>query len=306
VNVIAASANLRPLLQAARWEGWIVAVFHRGILCAAPDGRLLHLHTGSRLVSPFSLCIAGDFVSGLREAPLIQGMPVRKIGSGIDIADQVRFKLDTVTYYQSPSYIARDIAPEAVGIARQVLRGGGRLGGFEDLREAQTIVIATHQALADGNSAQMLEAARHLVGLGPGLTPSGDDFLVGCLRGLWLIRQNQHAAFPMLDRLRAGLLPDLDDRTTRVGAEFIRYALKGAFAEILDQAAIALLIPAHPQRVQSAVDRLLAQGETSGTDTTLGLLTCLEALLLRVSDREPRKRRQDTALTLPTAAATRG
>jgi hypothetical protein len=64
----------------------------------------------------------------------------------------------------------------------------------------------------------------------------------------------------MLDHLQAALLPDLDARTTRVGAEFIRYALEGTFAEVLDQAAVALLAPAHPSKVQSTVSHLLVQG----------------------------------------------
>ena len=67
-------------------------------------------------------------------------------------------------------------------------------------------------------------------------------------------------------------------RTTRVGVEFIRYALDGAFAEVLDQAGLALLAHAHPPVVQSTINHFLAQEETSGTDTMLGLLTCLEAL----------------------------
>jgi hypothetical protein len=187
-----------------------------------------------------------------------------------------------------------DVKPEAIGHARQVLRLYGRVGGFDKLPGAHMIGSIMHQALADSNTAQMLSAACHLIGRGPGLTPSGDDFLVGCLRGLWLMRRNAPGARRMLDDLQAALLPDLDARTTRVGAEFIRYALDGAFAEVLDQAAVALLAPAHPPIVQSTVSHLLAQGETSGTDTMLGLLTCLEALS-SITERQPHHERQDTA-----------
>ena len=105
--------------------------------------------------------------------------------------------------------------------------------------------------------------------------------------------------------MQEALLPDLDARTTRVGAEFIRYALDGAFAEVLDRAALALLAPSHPQVVQSAITGLLAQGETSGTDTMLGLLTCLEALLSS-PDREPRHARQNAATTFAPSVAMRG
>jgi hypothetical protein len=213
--------------------------------------------------------------------------------------------LDEITYYQSPSYVMEAIDPEAVRIAWQVLRAHGRFTGIERIPGIQAIAAAIRQALANGYPAQLLEAARHLIGLGPGLTPSGDDFLAGYLRGLWLIRRNQPAACQMLDCLRNALLPDLDSRTTPVGAEFIRYALDGAFAEVLDQAALALLAPSHPQVVQSAIGLLLTQGETSGTDTTLGLLTCLEALLF-IPNRESRHEWQDTPATFSSSAARRG
>ena len=105
--------------------------------------------------------------------------------------------------------------------------------------------------------------------------------------------------------LADALLPDLDARTTRVGAEFIRYALDGAFAEVLDQAALSLLDASHPLVVQSAVNRLLAQGETSGTDTMLGLLRCLEALLPSF-DPEPCHQGQDAPSPMRSSVAMRG
>jgi hypothetical protein len=60
---------------------------------------------------------------------------------------------------------------------------------------------------------------------------------------------------------------------------------------------LALLAPVHLPVVQSPVSHLLAQGETSGTDTMLGLLTCLEALSPS-PERQPRPERQDAATTL--------
>jgi hypothetical protein len=305
VKAIAAGASLLPLLQAAPWAGEIAAVFHRSILCTAPNHRLLHLHTGPQLVSPFSLRIEADWATVFAEAPPVQGMPVRKIGSALDIAEHIHLSLHEVTSYQSPSCLMSDIEPAAVRTAWQVLRAHGRVSGLDKLPGIQRIVIAMHQALVGGNSAPMLEAARRLIGLGPGLTPSGDDFLVGCLRGLWLMCWNEPAACQTLNRLRDALLPNLETRTTRVSAEFIRYALGGAFAEVLDLAALSLLARSRPQVVRSAVGRLLAQGETSGSDTTLGLLTCVGALL-STPDGEPRREWHAAPSTPSASAATRG
>ena len=286
LHATAACASLYPLLQATSWQGEIAAIFHRSLLCTPSAERLLHLHTGAQLVSPFSLRLEGDFARVLRVPSLVRGVPVRKIGAAIYIAEHIQLTLDEVRYYQSPTHRTAVVNADAVKLAWQLLRSNGRGDGFEQLPGAQTIITAMQQAIIDSNSAERLGAMRRLIGWGPGLTPSGDDVLVGCLRGLWLINWNQPARSERLDCWRNALLPELNARTTRVGAEFIRYALDGAFAEVLDQAALSLLDAFHPLVVQSAVNRLLAQGETSGTDTVLGLLRCLEALL-RVFDPEP-------------------
>jgi hypothetical protein len=200
------------------------------------------------------------------------------MGVVIDIAGHLRLRLDKVTYYQSPKPSTGELDATAIRIAHDTLTSYGRSGGFERLPGIQTLVTAMQQAIAAGDFEQMRAGAYGLIGLGPGLTPSGDDFLVGCLRGLWLMSQDEVATREMFACLGQRFLSDLKARTTQVGAEFIRYALKGIFAEILDAVAVALLAPAHPQLVPTAVGRLLAQGDTSGTDTMRGLLTCIDAL----------------------------
>jgi hypothetical protein len=304
LHVIAAGARLHPILQATSWQGEIAALYHRSILCTAANGRLLHLHTGPQLASPFSLRIAGEFATVFCQAPLVRGMRVRKIGAALDIAEHVQLSLDDVSYYQSPVHMTAVVDADAVKLAWQLLRSNGRGDGFEQLPGAQTIIDVMQRGLADSNLAHMLDAARHLIGWGPGLTPSGDDVLVGCLRGLWLIGKSQPALYEMLDRCRDALLPDLHVHTTRVGGEFIRYALDGAFAEVLDQAALSLLDVCHPPVLQSAVTCLLTQGESSGTDTMLGLLRCLEALS-RVFGSGPSHQGQDGSSISLMSTATR-
>jgi hypothetical protein len=72
MDIIAASAGPEPSLQAAPWEGQIAAVFHRSLLCTAPDEHLLHLHTGPRLASPFRLRIEDDFAKLFHAIPFVQ------------------------------------------------------------------------------------------------------------------------------------------------------------------------------------------------------------------------------------------
>jgi Protein of unknown function (DUF2877) len=279
LNVTAASAGLSLLLQAPSWEGRVAAVFRTSILCVGPQERLLHLHGGPRLVSPFSLRIEGTLTGAIQASRLVVGMPLRKTGLCLDIPGCIRLWLGEVAYYHSPRCIAGEVDPYTLRMAEQILSCTARSGGFIAIPGNQAVATTIRGAFAQRRPDQMLAAARRIIGLGPGLTPSGDDFLVGCLKGLWLIAPGRTWKYELLRHLRTALLPSLDDRTTRVGAEFIRGAFSGEFAEVLDLAAMALVSPVHTPTVVSAIGQLLAQGETSGTDTTHGLLTCLDALL---------------------------
>jgi len=277
-NVVAASASLAPLLEASHWEGRIAAVFETSLHLTGPRESLLHLQGGPLLVSPFGLRVSAPLASVLKGLSLVEGIPVIKAGCHILISGCLRLSLGETVYYRSPVATPRWVDPEALNFAKWLLTLEGRPGGFTAIPGTRAVAAAIHRSLTDGGSDRLLDATGLIVGLGPGLTPSGDDFLVGCLKGLWLLAGREPELHSTIGRLRSELGPSLSDRTTRVGAEFIRHALNGQFAEILDRAAEALLAPAKLAAVELAIRWLMAQGETSGTDTTQGLLACLDAL----------------------------
>jgi hypothetical protein len=120
-------------------------------------------------------------------------------------------------------------------------------------------------AITRADAAAFAAAARELLGLGPGLTPSGDDCLVGALAALschgggW--RERVSALGPSLAMAARGA-------TTRVAAEFVTCALVEEFSEPLRRATAS----------GDAAD-LFAFGATSGHDTLLGVRTALSALV---------------------------
>ncbi|ACQ78844.1 hypothetical protein Bcav_0581 [Beutenbergia cavernae DSM 12333] len=121
-------------------------------------------------------------------------------------------------------------------------------------------------------------AAAWLVGRGPGLTPSGDDALVGAVGALHARRLPDRAA----DGVRA--LAELvatrgSALTTDVSCAYLRDACRGRFAGPLRRA-----LAARPGVVGSAAIRdLLAVGHTSGADTLLGIAAVRDALAPRPS-----------------------
>jgi hypothetical protein len=139
-------------------------------------------------------------------------------------------------------------------------------------------------AVGRADVAAACESARSLVGLGAGLTPSGDDFLVGFLAGA--VASGHDAASALSSELaRAATLA----QTTDVAASFLRHAARNEFSASVQGVARALLLQqqdvenqaARPGAKFSAVERetgrLLSFGATSGADCLLGVLSGVSA-----------------------------
>jgi hypothetical protein len=126
-----------------------------------------------------------------------------------------------------------------------------------------------------GAAAQALE---RLTGLGPGLTPSGDDFIVGYLAALYARRSRE----PMLRPYLAGLIAPLTRLAAAANAisrQFMLNALAGEFSESLAQ--VALAIAARDELLlQQSTARLVRVGHSSGADSLAGLLFGLRPSLL--------------------------
>ncbi|MDR7554243.1 MAG: DUF2877 domain-containing protein [Armatimonadota bacterium] len=109
------------------------------------------------------------------------------------------------------------------------------------------------------------QAAALVAGLGPGLTPSGDDLLCGVMLATWVwptLAGAEHAA-----EVRARIATAARPRTTRVGAAYLLAAQRGwaprpwhRLARALDNAPAA----------RAAALQVVAIGETSGADGLTG------------------------------------
>jgi hypothetical protein len=121
-------------------------------------------------------------------------------------------------------------------------------------------------------------AAEGLIGLGPGLTPAGDDLLTGLLIGAWSLSLAPAEA-ALRDRL-AQVAAAAHGSTTDVSAAYLYHAAQGRATGRLRDVLLALARP-DPRlrgpgpRLAEAIPRALAMGRTSGADGLLGLLSAL-------------------------------
>jgi hypothetical protein len=128
---------------------------------------------------------------------------------------------------------------------------------------------ALEHALRHEDDDGLARAARALVGFGPGLTPSGDDVLVGLVTVLHRSWAAGAAGGALVRRLQAAV-PPLLGRTTPISAHHLALALDGHAGEHLVALVDELLDHGTPQ--PSTVARVRATGATSGADAIVGVL----------------------------------
>lgn len=136
------------------------------------------------------------------------------------------------------------------------------------LQEGRQALAGLRRGLLQGDAAAITGAAARLAGLGPGLTPSGDDVLAGILLALRLWPE---AAGPLGAKVAATLLVGTAaPRTGRISRAYLWAARQGHAADSWHDLVDAL--PRGGIRVTAAADRILQIGETSGADMLAGFL----------------------------------
>ena len=128
-------------------------------------------------------------------------------------------------------------------------------------------VSAVARACDRGSPAGLEAAAIPLLGLGPGLTPAGDDFVGGVLFAQAILRR----ADPGWAAAAARLVEAARDRTHRISAALLTDLAAGEGHEPLHDLVAALSERAQDQ-ARRAVARLARLGHSSGWDMLAGVL----------------------------------
>jgi hypothetical protein len=144
---------------------------------------------------------------------------------------------------------------------------------------------AVAHALATGDADAAVVAARRLVGLGPGLTPAGDDVLAGLLAAALAFDRAFHGAggSPLTGVTRTAgdaIARHATDATTAVSAALLVHAARG---EVAAPAGAVLRALAGRGDRRRALERLLAVGSTSGRDLSAGILAGVALALANAS-----------------------
>ena len=245
--------------------GRVRAMFERCAYLAMDDGPALVLHAAAGAHTPTSLCPAtwppvgamiavGDMVAG-RAGHLKVGNLV------LDVRGARVWRPAGSPVVRATSLSDRGIGAEH-GLA---LRAANERTG--------DLMPALERALAVRDGDRVLTCVTSLVGRGPGLTPSGDDALVGMLAALHRLG----AESPEPARLLCPAVAAHLHRTGDISAHYLGLAVAGHLGEQL----IALcdtVAGGEPDDVTAAAAAVVATGATSGADALLGFVAGVRIL----------------------------
>jgi hypothetical protein len=280
-----AAANLLPPQQEVL--GWVHSCYARIINVRTPGGRLLTLQGEGMLQAPLGLALATD-VAALGTCLPVGALVVQDIPTARGSPAALRLRCADALVWDGQVVAQPELTPSmlagmAHGLAAWLClhtptrgltpilpaleHGHGPMG----LSATNATAYAALAPLCAGRPAfavpTLLTLVKALVGLGEGLTPSGDDFLVGLLAVLHVTRFLPcSAASPVREQfcecVRLG--------TSQLSGEFLRCAFAGHFAEplvMLVRALGALATDAWPAHATT----LAAVGHSSGIDAMVGI-----------------------------------
>jgi len=244
------SVSLERLAATEDGHGRVHSVFDHAINILWHDGRLLTLLGSTPIAAPFAVAL---FQLPPRNA-VTPGLRIRRSDFDCTQSETVALEMP-----RGPLAFHPGSLPEPPG--------GHALASGAGLRARR----ALGQGLAARDLAAFADAACQLIGLGEGLTPAGDDCVLGALAAIhrlapeWLMENRAQ---------RHRLVAAARTRTTDVARDFLLEALDGRFAEPV----LHLLTARTDDLADRAARDLLAMGATSGADTLSGIRLGCRAL----------------------------
>jgi hypothetical protein len=324
VNAVSIAWHVARAIREAGWTGEIVAVHPQSCYLAGEDAAIYAIVRQPLGNGPLSLVIPASPEPSFEG--LAAGASAASTGARLLLGDRLEVGLEHAVLWDPKAYLALGADPAGLqrGLAElyRVLSERAPeqslarllpylhdedlptpLGAIEHFPRSHALIGGLIESLARRNRQSLKVVTSSLAGLGPGLTPSGDDFLAGVLLALALMRD--HRADAELTEIAALLLETTAPRTHEISAAFLRAAHAGEASEPWHPLLDALSI-GDAGRVRAAAVSVMEIGETSGADMLAGFLATIgtihgdaAAIWLNAPDAMVSSHRRPPAETLP-------
>ena len=296
----------------------VLSVFEHAFYLQTQGNKLINVIQNRNYISPTSILVNGFNFGDFKSAGIREGMEVRVKDNKIEIdGGFFVINLDDSSTWFTPRIPKKESIKDLrfISLNLRVLRDviyectsrGGlvpllervELGGPVNLflnpletsfsEKARPNIERLMWGLYWGDREMFSTNAQTILGLGPGLTPSCDDFLAGLMislnRGVKVVLKDEKVFFEFLKGVFAEISGESKAKTTIYSQAFLNLARKGEGNDIVVRLVHSLLTD-HEDNVASYSRALIEMGETSGADIAIGIYYGIRFLLSKLEHSE--------------------
>jgi hypothetical protein len=139
----------------------------------------------------------------------------------------------------------------------------------------QNRIASLRYAVKENSLSKVIDAIAHLIGFGPGLTPSGDDFIVGFISSYHYLKKSKFTLSINMNDFVEQILLLYKNKTTFISEMMIYEACKGRFFKPIVELMRNLFFSDQKNSLVSAY-RLTKIGSNSGMDILRGIICGIE------------------------------
>lgn len=256
--------------------GAIHSVFNSSFNIAI-DRRLVHIDSTERPLSAFGINIPPDLLDKLLGSIAAGDLVRIKDNDFIIFAPKANLvKINFQNFVYKNLKLSQELGIPAVLRENYLVKRvtevnyGGHIGFPYGKREVELI-----EKLKTDSSLEFIgKFAKHFIGRGKGLTPGGDDFIIGYMMILYMLRREE------FDRWKL-VVPKLlsQIKTTDVSLNYYRAMFEGYVSEQFHEFSRNLFYELDEMKAQGFIDNILAYGSSSGYDTLLGIYIALDRII---------------------------
>jgi len=284
-------------------QGKVAAVFDRSFYCVMED-EYVCVGTESLGMCPLNVITSIPEGSAWSSHGFRAGMPVNVARDHMRIGGCFSLKLSGIPVWKPPppvdpqyqkvkegldaleEFTASRLPMDGLGRLMGSVGPGNRFNGYllnyaidslNSLKDwLKVVFIDPHECeIPDPSSWQ------ELLGLGPGLTPSGDDLIGGMMLALHSLGKEA-----VLRSLSAAVAPIVNDRTNPISAAHLRAAMEGMGSEAAHKAMDAILSGSRGgfSEIVKEIEKI---GHTSGWDMLTGIVIVYRLWVQTADHRHP-------------------
>ena len=294
----------------------IHSVFQKAVNLSTREGNLLTIGRKDMEMGPCTLVSSLDDSISWLDFKLEKGYPVDVTGGGITLlpglvlaglpasgiwypaslkelplpgcTEKILDRMALIPVQLKQTNGVEGIGPLIPWIARRFFPDGPGPGGCGPVDWGAGI-LSLYRAVASGDLSAVACRSASLAGLGPGLTPSGDDFLCGLMLAFVITCKAFREPPEKFRDICMTILHSASSLTHTLSRHFLELAAEGLPGETAEEV-ILYMLGIQEINIEEAVRRMTGWGAFSGFDQLAGILLGIRAALVQCEPRTARAR----------------